>query len=222
VADKPEARASLHASRHGLALPGGYQRGGGNAPSLNRTRPAFSSRLRAHAYVQYVKRDYLPAAEHLRHSFELDPDFPKARLYEGLLHFAQKEYDGVIEGLSSSGFTLNIGLLAAAYARKGCGALAEECVQRLRRLAASEYVTPLAEAFAAIGMGYFDLALRRLDQAIDEKTNFVNLLAVEPFFDPIRSDARFATLLERLNLSNKVTYDLTAATREPAEIRVSS
>lgn len=158
------------------------------------------------AYIQYVKGDYLSAAEHVRHSFELDPDFPEARLYDGLLHFQQKEYDRVVQSLSSSGFTLNIGLLAAAYARKGCGALAEECVQRLSGLASSQYVTPLAEAFAAIGMGDFDVALQRLDQAIDEKTNFVNLLAVEPFFDPIRSEARFARLLERLNLSNKVRH----------------
>ena len=45
-----------------------------------------------------------------------------------------------------------------------------------------QYVTPLAEAFAAIGMGDHDLAFQRLEEAIDHKTNFVNMLAVEPFF----------------------------------------
>jgi hypothetical protein len=30
----------------------------------------------------------------------------------------------------------------------------------------------------------------------------VNLLAVEPFFHPLRSDRRFAKLLKRMNLSH--------------------
>jgi serine/threonine-protein kinase len=59
----------------------------------------------------------------------------------------------------------------------------------------------LAEALAAIGLKDFDLALQRLDEAIDHKTNFVNLLAVEPFFHPLRSDHRFTRLLKRLNLT---------------------
>jgi serine/threonine-protein kinase len=58
----------------------------------------------------------------------------------------------------------------------------------------------LAEALAAIGLKDFDLALHRLDEAIDHKTNFVDLLAVEPFFHPLRSDPRFTRLLKRLNL----------------------
>jgi hypothetical protein len=40
---------------------------------------------------------------------------------------------------------------------------------------------------AAVGMRDFDLALQRLDEAIDQNTNFANMLAVEPFFDPLRN-----------------------------------
>jgi serine/threonine-protein kinase len=67
-------------------------------------------------------------------------------------------------------------------------------------MAHTQYVTPLAEAFAATGMENFDVAFQRLDEAIDHKTAFVNLLAVEPFFEPLRSDRRFTSLLKRLNL----------------------
>jgi serine/threonine-protein kinase len=59
----------------------------------------------------------------------------------------------------------------------------------------------LAEALAAIGLKDFDLALQRLDEAIEHKTNFVNLLAVEPFFYPLRGDQRFTKLLKKLNLA---------------------
>src|ERR1700761_8177081 len=78
------------------------------------------------AYLHYVKGDYSSAAEHLQHSFELDRDYPEARLYEGLLHFQQQRYDAVIQCLSPSASPLDIGLLAAAHAQEGSLSRAEE------------------------------------------------------------------------------------------------
>jgi adenylate cyclase len=152
------------------------------------------------AYLKYVKGDYRSAADDLQQSFELDRDYPESRFYQGLLHYQQQNYDRVIHCLSASDAPLDIGVLAAAFARKGCESRAQECVEKLHRMAASRYITPLAEGFAATGMEHFDLAFQRLDEAIDHKTAFVNLLAVEPFFDPLRSDGRFISLLKKLNL----------------------
>jgi adenylate cyclase len=164
--------------------------------------PLSASDCARMAYVHYVKGDYPSAAEGLRQSFELDRDYPEARLYEGLLHFQQQRYDAVIQCLSLSALPLDIGLLAAAHAQAGSLPRAEQCIERLHQLAARQYVTPLAEGFAAIGMSDFDLAFKCLDEAIDHKTNFVNLLAVEPFFHPLHADRRFANLLKKLNLSH--------------------
>jgi serine/threonine-protein kinase len=164
--------------------------------------PLSASDCARMAYVHYVKGDYDLAAENLRQSFELDRDYPEARLYEGLLLFQQQRYDAVIQCLSPSASPLDIGLLAAGHAQEGSLSRAEECIERLHQLAGRQYVTPLAEGFAAVGIGDFDLALQRLDEAIDHKTNFVNLLAIEPFFRPLRADRRFAKLLKKLNLSH--------------------
>jgi adenylate cyclase len=163
--------------------------------------PLSASDCARTAYVNYVKSDFPSAAEDIERSFDLDRDYPEARFYQGLLRFQQEDYGGVVECLSQSGFPLDIGVLAAAYARQGRESIARECVERLSRLAALQYVSPLAEAFAAIGMKHFDLAFQRLNEAIDDKTAFVNLLAVEPFFEPLRSDQRFTSLLKRLNLA---------------------
>jgi adenylate cyclase len=162
--------------------------------------PLSASDCARMAYVHYVKGDYRLAAEHLEKSFELDRDYPEARFYEGLLQYQQQNYDRVIQCLSLSDFPFDIGVLAAAYARKGSELGARQCVEKLSRLAQTRYVSPLAEAFAAIGMKHFDLAFQRLNEAIDDKTAFINLLAVEPFFYPLHSDARFTDLLKRLNL----------------------
>lgn len=163
--------------------------------------PLCASDCARTAYVNYVKGDFPSAAEDIELSFGLDRDYPEARFYQGLLRFRQEDYGGVVECLSQSGFPFDIGVLGAAYARQGRESLARECVERLTRLAALQYVSPLAEAFAAIGMKHFDLAFQRLNQAIEDKTAFVNLLAIEPFFEPLRNDQRFTTLLKRLNLA---------------------
>jgi len=164
--------------------------------------PLSASDCARMAYLHYVKGVYPLAAEQVRQSFELDRDYPEARLYEGLLHYQQQRYDAVIQCLSPSVSPVDIGLLAAAHAKEGSLSRAGECIDRLHQLAERQYVTPLAEGFAAVGMGDFDLALRRLEEAIDHKTNFVNLLAVEPFFHPLHTDRRFANLLKKLNLSH--------------------
>jgi serine/threonine-protein kinase len=153
------------------------------------------------AYVQYVKGNYASATDHLERAFNLDHDHAEARFCEALLCLRREDYQQVVRRLSSSEAPLDIGLLAAAQARLGGRPAAEECLDRLRRLAESQFVTPLGEGLAAIGMSDFDLAFRRLEEAIQHRTNFVNMLAVEPFFDPLRSDRRFPKLLRKLRLS---------------------
>ena len=152
------------------------------------------------AYLHYVKGDHRSAGEQLDRAFQLDRDYPEALFYKGLLHFQQEDYDATIECLRFARLPLTMGLLAAAYARRGDRAQAEDCVGALRRLAGSQYVTPLAQALAAVGLKDFDLAFEHLEDAIAHKTNFVDLLGVEPFFLPIRDDRRFKRLLKKLNL----------------------
>jgi len=175
------------------------------ASSLRRSielDPLSASDCARMAYVHYLKDEYRLAANHLERAFELDRNYPEARFYEGLLHFRQEDYEGVVHRMSSSAAPLDIGLLAAAYARIGRRQSATECVEKLRRSAETTFVTPLGAAFAAIGMADFDRAFHLLSEAIDHRTNFVNLLAVEPFFDPLRKDSRFPKLLKKLHLSD--------------------
>lgn len=163
--------------------------------------PLSASDCARMAYVKYVKGDYTPAAEHLKRAFDLDHDHAEARFCEALLCLRRGDYQQVVRRLSSSEAPLDIGLLTAAHARLGERSAALECLDRLRKLAESQFVTPLGEGLAAIGISDLDLAFGRLGEAIEHRTNFVNLLAVEPFFDPLRRDRRFPKLLKKLRLS---------------------
>ncbi|MDX2181170.1 MAG: tetratricopeptide repeat protein [Bryobacteraceae bacterium] len=162
--------------------------------------PLSASDCARMAYLTYLKDDYRLAGEHLQRAFELDRDYPEARFYEGLMHFGQEDYESVVQRLSASTAPLDLGVLAAAHIRLGRRQAAAECVETLRRSAQTMFVTPLGEALATIAMNDLDSAFRLLSEAIDHRTNFINLLAVEPFFDPLRKDSRFPKLLKKLNL----------------------
>jgi adenylate cyclase len=168
----------------------------------NELDPLSASDCARMGYVYYVRGDCDAAAEQLNKSLELDRNYPEARFYEGLLRFRQEDYAGVIQSLSDSEFPLHAGLVAAAHARKGSGVRARKCLEAISRIAEKQYVTPLAYALAATGMDHRDLAFKRLAEAIEHKTTFVNMLGIEPFFEPLRKDRLFFSVLKTLNLSH--------------------
>jgi len=52
-----------------------------------------------------------------------------------------------------------------------------------------------------IGLGDKDHAFQALDQAYDERSEYLVYLPTEPLADPLRSDPRFAAFLKRLGLT---------------------
>ena len=62
----------------------------------------------------------------------------------------------------------------------------------------SRYLPPFHIALAYAGLGDKDAALRWLERAYTERASFMDGLNVTPGFDVLRSDPRFAALLERM------------------------
>jgi hypothetical protein len=49
------------------------------------------------------------------------------------------------------------------------------------------------------GLGELDQAFEWLDRAYEEQDWFLVWLEVDPMYDPLRGDPRFATLLDRMS-----------------------
>ncbi|HEY6319977.1 MAG TPA: hypothetical protein VJA16_00280 [Thermoanaerobaculia bacterium] len=49
-------------------------------------------------------------------------------------------------------------------------------------------------------MGESDEAISCLDKAVEERAGFLVHLGVDPAFDPLRGDARFDSVLQRVGL----------------------
>ena len=70
----------------------------------------------------------------------------------------------------------------------------------LDELGSRTYVSPFIPAAIHAYLGQTDRAFELLDQAYAEKTWMMRLLKVAPPMDPLRSDPRFAALLDKVGL----------------------
>jgi hypothetical protein len=82
----------------------------------------------------------------------------------------------------------------------GDKAEATNVLNDLRRSVHDRFVSPGHFAIILVGLGKLDEALGELAQAEEERWFFAGYLKIDPYFDPVRSDPRFKTLLKKMGL----------------------
>jgi len=91
--------------------------------------------------------------------------------------------------------------LGYAYARSGQRDEAIKILSQLQeRAKLGEYVLPLGIAWVYIGLGDKDQAFVWLDKSFEERSDGMREIKTNPIYDPLRSDARFTNLLQRMRL----------------------
>ncbi len=94
----------------------------------------------------------------------------------------------------------SIGMLATAYAHAGRRTQALRLLGDLRRRRQTTYVPAGAFISTCLALGDYDQAFAWLERAYQEQSNILQVLKVDPFFDPVRGDPRFADLVRRVGL----------------------
>ena len=90
--------------------------------------------------------------------------------------------------------------LAYVYAISGKMQEARQILGDLQQRAKRSYVAPTMIASVYAALGEKDQAFAWLDKAYEERDFILIFLKVDPMFDRLRSDPRFATLLRRIGL----------------------
>ncbi len=72
-------------------------------------------------------------------------------------------------------------------------------LNELKEMSAHGYVSPYDLATLYTGLGDKDNAINHLSRAYEERAGWIITLKVEPMFDPLRSDPRFADLQRKMN-----------------------
>jgi serine/threonine-protein kinase len=154
----------------------------------------------------YLARRYDDSLNQYRKTLEFDPNRSGAFAGMGFAYQQKGMYDEAIKGyekaISGAGrIPSALVLLAYAYASSGRKAEATRIVDELTGMARQQqYVSPYDLAILYTGLGDKDRALEQLNKAFDERAGWIIYLKVEPLFDPLRSEPRFADLVSRLGL----------------------
>jgi tetratricopeptide (TPR) repeat protein len=93
-----------------------------------------------------------------------------------------------------------LGILGLVYGMAGRKDDATKVLHELLELNQKRYVTPAALANVYVGLGDKDQAFFWLEKAFAERSNYIAYLNVFPILDPLRSDQRFDSLLNRVGL----------------------
>ncbi|MFZ0632225.1 MAG: tetratricopeptide repeat protein [Acidobacteriaceae bacterium] len=92
------------------------------------------------------------------------------------------------------------GVLIRAYAHAGRRSDALRLLAQLNQRRKSGYIPAGAFVNAWLGLGDNQQAFYWLEQAYQEQSNILQFVKTHPYFDPIRSDPRFADLIHRVGL----------------------
>jgi TolB-like protein/Tfp pilus assembly protein PilF len=164
----------------------------------------INNSILASAYI--YARQYDKALVQARKAYELDPAFPLIRHWLGMALVANGKYDEAVElggqAAPDSPFGwMSVVVLAHANARSGKRAEAEKQIAVLRELAKTRYVRPYYLASIYATLGDKDEAFAELERSFTERDCYLPRIAVDPFMDPLRDDARFKDLMHRMNLA---------------------
>jgi Flp pilus assembly protein TadD len=153
----------------------------------------------------YYSRRYEEAAAQFRKAIELAPEWHLGHFGLGLVLVQQGNHAEALSELRTcarlAGHNPLIeSSLAYACGTAGCRA---EALQILERLTANgRYVPNWFLSLIWVGLGEKERAFQCLETAFQDREPCMVSLGVDPMFDPLRPDARFAELVRRIGGSH--------------------
>jgi hypothetical protein len=100
----------------------------------------------------------------------------------------------------SKGSPAATGVLIRAYALAGRRSDALQVLSELKQRRKAGYIPAAAFVNAYLGLGDKEQTFYWLEEAYRERSAILQWIKTHPYFDPIRSDPRFADLIHRVGL----------------------
>jgi TolB-like protein/Tfp pilus assembly protein PilF len=156
----------------------------------------------------YVARDYDSAIEEYRKILDLFPNEGSAHTWIAMALLQKGLHNEAIEECSKneSGPSRNW-KHGYIYGIAGKREKALDILNYYLDLSKKEFVWPTNIVFIYIGLGEKDKAFEWLEKTYKEHEAYLDLLQVEPMYDPLRSDPRFKDLLKKMNFPDQNKSD---------------
>jgi TolB-like protein/DNA-binding winged helix-turn-helix (wHTH) protein/Flp pilus assembly protein TadD len=155
----------------------------------------------------YYTRQYDRAIEQLQKTLELDPNLGVARAFLALAYLQKSVNEEAIaefekQVVTSHGHVWALADLGYAYGVAGRRTEAQKLLDQVNQLSTQEFVPADAMGHIYVGLGEKGKAFEWLEKGYERRSlGLAGVdLKVDPLWDPLRSDPRFADLLRRMNL----------------------
>jgi tetratricopeptide (TPR) repeat protein len=155
--------------------------------------------------ISYFSQKYDHAIEECKKALEIEPANFVGLWISGIAHTLTGRHKTAIElGEKLARITdrapLFAGFLGFSQAVAGNKAEAEKLLAELHKRSKKEYVSPLSLAYIYTGLKDKDRTFEWLDKAYEVNSPTMAVLNRHPVFDYLRSDKRFAALLQKVGL----------------------
>ena len=155
--------------------------------------------------LHFARRDD-EAIEQVRKALEMDPNFAAGHRPLGMAYEQKAMYPEAIAEFQkaldvSRGNPFALGSLGHAQAVSGDREKARQTLSDVLALSKRRYVPPFDIAVICTGLDDKERALEWLEKALDERSLEMIFLKVDPRFDRLHADPRFAGLLRRMGLA---------------------
>jgi Tfp pilus assembly protein PilF len=146
------------------------------------------------------------AIEQLRRVLDIDAKFtPARRMLEEVYAQSGKQKEAVEERekvVSLSGSPELAASIAEDFSKSGYKGVQQSWLDGLTEISKHGYVSSYSIAEGYMRLGQKNKAFEWLEKAYQEHDSGLVSIAVEPMFDPVRSDPRFKDIVRRMKLSN--------------------
>ncbi|MBP6978657.1 MAG: tetratricopeptide repeat protein [Bacteroidales bacterium] len=155
--------------------------------------------------VLYIMRQYDKAIDQYHKTLELNPDFARANLMLGEVYMLQGKFDDAIAELKKVRIIVGnnpygLSRLGFAYARSGDEQNAMQALHNLFTFKDQGYTVAFDIAIIYYGLNERDQMFEWFEKSYQERDFRLVRMMTEPFWDEIRSDPRFISLLRKMGL----------------------
>jgi TolB-like protein len=159
----------------------------------------------------YYARRYDDSISEYRDSLAIDPGNFSAVFGLARTQNQVGKYQEAVDGLNNLFSTMpegpDIGIAERAYANAKMGNRpdAEDDLRLLEKRSEGKYVDPFLYAVVYVGMDDKENALNSLDKAFAVRSSLLPSLVKDAKWDPIRDDARFQALIQKIGFKQAAT-----------------
>jgi len=188
-----------------LAVMGRHQESFVQIKRALEIEPTSAQVAMVHGMLFYLARFYDRAVEELGRALDLEPQHVLATFYLGLAHLESGRHEEALALVTRAAeltgnvpfFVQGIGYVHATAGRRD---LAEGILAKINEMMAKAYFSPVFMALIHFRLDEADRGFEWLDTALADGDHWLDYIKVFPGFDTVRTDPRYAALLEKLRL----------------------